>query len=490
MKIANTKALQKIDKAVDHYLELISPTYGPAGKKVLIAHNEFNIKAVDDGFEASKELELPDEFENAVVQYIKEATRKTNERAGDGTTTAGLVMGAIFKETLGKKDILSVLKPNYHKEVEGIKKGIAEAVDHIKGKSKKIKTKQELYKIAYNSYNNDEIATLISDTLFKIGENGLLTIGDSQTTKTEIEMVEGMELLKGYVSPYFINSDKEEAVLQEVVILAVKGKIDSIQQLVPLLTKIKDTNKRIVIIAEGYSEDTLNNLIMLRMQGLLSPILVETPGFGENKEENLKNIAVVTGATIVDLKTMSFDEVTPDMLGQAKKVVSRKDKTLIIGGAGDKTVISKRVHELKTKLETSKAPYEKEQLEKHIASLEGGMALIKVGAMTENEQKAVKAKVEDAVNATKIAFKDGIVKGAGKTYEEIKTSSDILNRALKVPAQKLKENGEEYLDENVTDPAGVLIAALETGGSIACGLLEISGIITTKREDKEDKVKF
>ncbi len=486
MKITHTNPLSTISRAVDKYLDLITPTYGPAGKKVLIAHNEYAMKAVDDGFEASKEFELENEFENAVVQYIKEATRKTNERAGDGTTTAGILMGAIFKETLGTdENVLKTLKKNYHKEVKEIEQGIKEAIAYIKSKAKDIKTKEELYNIAYNSYNNEEIATLISNTIYKIGENGLLAIGDSQTAQTQLEMVEGLELEKGYASPYFINSEKEECILSEVSILLFKQKVESFKEILPLLGKVKDHNKRLVLIADGFTEDVINNLILTKLQGLLTPVLIETPGFGEAKSENLRNIKVITGATIIDTEIIKVEDVTIDFLGSAKKLVSTKDKTSIISGRGDKTAIKLRAQQLQDKLETA-SKYDMDAINKHIAILQGGMALIKIGANTENEQKAIKAKVEDSVNATKLAFKDGIVKGGGKTYTDIKTSSAILNKALKAPFNQLVENGAEYLDEKVTDPAGVLIAALETGGSIACGLLEIGGIITTKREEKKE----
>lgn len=490
MKIAKTHTLETISSALKKYIELIAPTYGPAGKKVLIAHSEFNIKAVDDGFEASKEFELEDEFENAVIQYIRESTAKTNEKAGDGTTTAGLLTSAIFKETLGDQDSpLVSLKKNYHTEVKDIEKGIKEAVKYIKDKSKKVKTKQELYNIAYNSYNNEEIATLISDTLLKIGETGLLAIGDSQTAQTEVEMVEGLEIEKGFKSPYFINTEKEEAVLINPTVLTIDGRLDSFKDILPLLQQISQTNKNVCIIAEGYSDEVLNNIILTRIKGNLAPLLLETPGFGDNKRESLENIAVVTGATVVDQKIQEWDKITLAEMGNAKRIISTKDKTIIIGGAGDKSVIKARITRLTEKMEEIKDNYQKETLRRHIASLSGGMALIKVGANTENEQKSVKAKVEDSVNATKLAFKDGIVKGGGKTYADIKTSSDILNRALKYPLTQLQENGAEYLDDNVIDPAGVLVVALETAGSIACGLLEMGGIITTKREEK-NKVEY
>lgn len=490
MKISNTNTLHIISQTLRKYTELIAPTYGPAGKKVLIAHNEFNIKAVDDGFEASKEFELEDEFGNAVIGYIRESTRKTNEKAGDGTTTAGLLTNAIFKETLGDQDSpLVSLKKNYHAEVKEIEQGIIEAVAYIKDKAKKVKSKGELYKIAYNSYNNPTIATLISETILKIGENGLLAIGDSQTAQTEVEMVEGLELENGFKSPYFINTEKEEAVLTEAAVLTINGRVESFQDILPILQEISKGNKNVLIVAEGFSDDVINNTIVAKIKGVLCPILLETPGFGDNKREALENIAVVSGGSVVDQTITELKKVTVSELGGFKKIVVTKDKAVLIGGAGDKSEIENRVARLTNKMETIKDQFQKDALKKHIASLSGGMALIKVGANTENEQKSIKAKVEDSVNATKLAFKDGVVKGGGKTYADIKTNSDILNRALKYPLKQLEENGKEYLDENVIDPAGVLIVALETAGSIACGLLEMGGIITTKRE-KKDKIEY
>ena len=485
MKITLSESRKTIKSAVDKYAGIIVPTYGPAGKKVLIATNEFNLKAADDGHAVSAEFELENEFENAVVGYIREATEKTNSRVGDGTTTAVILTQAIVQRVMG--DISDPFaSSNYHKEVQEIQKATKEAVEHIKNKSKQVDSSEELYKIAYNSYNNSEVAKLIADTLFKIGKDGVLAIEDSRTTETEVEIVEGVEIEKGYASPYLINSDKDEVVLNNPAFILVNSNLDRFADVVPAIKKLIEANiKDFVIIADGFGEDFLGHMILNKIQGRFSPLLVSTPGFGDGKIETLKNVAAVVGANIFDPKTKKFADATLEDFGTSKKIVSRKDKTTIIGG--DEEKISQRVVVLHTQLEEEKSDFNKDRLKKSIASLKGGIALIKVGANTDNEQKSIKLKVEDAVNATKVAFKYGVVAGGGKTFAEIETSSEILNEALKAPKKQLEENGAEFLDEDVTDPSGVLVAALETASSIACGLLEMGGIVATKRKPEKDE---
>lgn len=483
MKITQSNTKETIRSAVKKYADLILPTYGPAGKKVLIATNEFSLKAADDGHAASAEFELENEFENAVVMYIRESTGKTNSRVGDGTTTSVVLTKAILDQLFESENPLA--SGNYHREVLEIQKATKEAVEYIKAKSKKIESADELYKVAYNSYNNEEIARLIADTVFKIGQDGVLAIEDSTTATTEVEVVEGVELEKGYASPYFINTAKEEAVLADPSFILVSGRLDRFADVKPVLELLvnKAGKKDFVIFADGFSEDFLGNMIVSKIRGFFSPILVETPGFGESKLENLKNIASVVNANIIDGKVTKLESAKLEDLGFAKKVVSKKDKTTIIGG--NEETINRRLDFLQSKLD-GETGFNKERLERTIASLKGGIALIKVGANTENEQKSIKMKVEDAVSATRVAFKDGVVAGGGKTFSEIETSSAILNNALKAPRKQLEDNGKEFLDEDVVDPAGVLVAALETASSIACGLLTMGGIIATKRKDEDD----
>lgn len=485
MKIIQPNSRKSIASAVKKYAEMIVPTYGPAGKQVLIATNQFSLKAADDGHAASVEVELENEFENAVVMYMREATEKTNSRVGDGTTTSVILTKAIIDQVMtdDQNDPFNA-KTNYLKEVREIQKASQEAVEYIKNKSTKVETSEELYAVAYNSYNNETVARLIAETLFKIGRDGVLVIEDSRSSTTEVELVEGVEIEKGYASPYLINTDKETVVMNAPSFLLVEERLERFADVVPLLKEVFSKTKDIVIVADSFGEDFLANTIMNKIRGTFSPLLIEAPGFGEGKSESLKNLAAVVGATIFDGKTKKLSSATLADLGTAQKIVSKKDKTVIVGG--NEVTIAKRIVVLQGQLAETTQVFNRERLEKTIASLTGGIALIKVGANTENEQKSVKMKVEDAVNATKVAFKDGVVTGAGKTFSEIETSSVLFNAALKAPRKQLEENGKEFLDENVSDPAGVLVAAIETASSIACGLLSMGGIIVTKRKEEKE----
>lgn len=482
MKITLTNTKDTILSALKKYAALITPTYGPAGKKVLIATNEFSIKAADDGHAAANDFELENEFENAVVMYIREATGKTNTRVGDGTTTAGIITHAIVSGVMKADDPFA--GSTYHAEAMEIEKATKEAVEYIRSKAVKIETADELYKIAYNSYNNEKIARLIADTLFKIGKDGVLSIQDSQTTETEVEIVEGMEIEKGYASPYLADDNKGEVTLSEPAFLLVNGSLDRFSDVVPVVKLLlANGNKNIVMIADSFGDDFLRNILISKLQGTFNPLLVNSPGFGDGKTEVLRNIAAVVGATIFDGKTAKLEEAMLADCGSARRVTSKKDKTIILGG--DEKKIAERVEVLKSQLKEANQ-FVKDRLLKDIASLQGGVAVIKVGANTENELKSVKMKVEDSVNATKVAFKDGVVAGAGKTFAEIETSSPILNLALKAPRKQLEENGKQFLNEDVTDPAEVLVASLETASSIARGLIEMGPIIATKRKPEKD----
>lgn len=471
MKITTSKPQPVILSAVRKYQEFIAPTYGPAGKKILIVTNEFNHEAVDDGKRASQAFELEDEKENAVVQYIKETTQKGK----DGTTTAGLIMSHIVLETF--KDLEFGLKTDTHGLAKGLQKGLEEAKKQIK--PTKIKTKDELYAIAHNSYNNKEIAELVADTIFKIGKDGVLAVEDSKTTETTVEVVNGLEIQKGYVSPYFINQE-DKVVFEEPNILVVNKRINLFAELAGLLQKPLPSNN-LTIIAEGFGDDVINKSIALKMMGRMTPLLVEAPA--GDKLESLTDIATVVGATLIDGKVLKLEEAKAEHLGTCESIKSTKDKTVILGGKG-KT--KEYIAVLKAQLETETHNFTKDKLTKRIAELSGGVAVIKVGAYTENEQKGIKTKVENAVNSTQIAYKGGVVAGAGKCLMEIETSSELLNLALKAPRKQLEENGAEYLDENTVDPADVVITALESAVSIASGLITLGGISVPKRKKDRD----
>lgn len=479
MKLTHNQPEKIIQRAVKYYTDFLAVTYGPVGKKILIVESPYSIKAVDDGHMAAEAFEMESEYDNAVISYIREATSRTNTRVGDGTTTAAIIAGAIVAEVYKDLDNELIAKKNYASMAREIERAVIEAVKWITSKSKDVKTREELYAIAYNSFPHERIAELISDTVFKIGKDGVIAIEDSQSVDSTCEIVSGLEIKKGFASPYLINTPKNEVMLKNPAVLVVNKRIETAKEIVPFLQKFITEKKELVIFAEGYGEDVTNFLVLNKVRGMINVNFVEAP-LGE-KESVLKDISVVAGATMVEAeKGMKLEEIGVDVLGSADTIVSSKDTTRIIGGKGKK--LKEHVKYLKA-LEIQ--PYEKDRMEKRIAALTGGIAVIRIGANTENEQKAIKAKTEDAINSTQVAYKDGVSKGAGKTYEEIKTSSDVLNEALKAPRKKLIENGEEFLDKDVLDPTGVLVAALETAASIACGLITTGGIITTKRKPEK-----
>lgn len=491
MKLINSKPEKVILSAVKKYVEFIAPTYGPAGKKILIVKGEFDHEAVDDGKRASEAFEIENEFENAVVQYIRETTQKGK----DGTTTAVLIMGTILQEAF--KDLDNELRnSDYHGMALSLRKGLDEAIKKIQKASKSIKTKDELYKVAYTSYKNAEIAELIADTVFKIGKDGVIAIEDSQTTQTTMEVVTGLEINRGYASPYLLDMGKDEVVSKEPKFLLINKKVNSLSEILNLITTQHQSQQGTqrtfdfpnpVIIAEGFGDDILNRFAVLKVTGQLSPLLIETPN-SPSKLDTLKDIGVIVGATVIDGKILTLEKANADLLkdvwGSADSITSSKDKTRIIGGKGTKAKIKEYTDNLKVQEPTT--TYDKDNLTRRIAQLTGGIAVIKLGAYTDNELKGIKTKVENAINSTQLAFKSGVVAGAGKTFLDIKTSSNLLNEALKAPRKQLETNGSQYLDENTTDPTEVLTIALTTAVSIAEGLITMGGISTEKRKKEKE----
>jgi chaperonin GroEL len=320
-----------------------------------------------------------------------------------------------------------------------------------------------------------------------MGKDGFLSVEDSTSTTTDKERVSGLLVDKGFVSPYLINTEKGTAELRSPNIILVNKKIESFQEIVPLISlSVQAGNKNIVIVADGFSEDTLRAIVLNRLNGNISPLLVEIPGFGSQKLESLRDISAVVGAKVIDpAGGDELEKPVADWYGSAELVRSKKDETTFLNGKGAKKNVDARVKELQQESEGVHTAMEKERLAKRIAQLTGGIGVIRVGATTEQEQKTKRAKVEDAVNATKAAFKGGLSLGGGKTFAELKTSSDVLNEALQAPRKLLETNGAEFLDDTVYDPTDVLIAALETAVSTAIGLVSMSGIVAPKHEEKE-----
>lgn len=491
MKITTQNTNRKVEEiilsAVTKYVNFISPTYGPAGKKTLISKSEYDCEAVDDGKRSSEAFELEDELENAVVQYIQETAKKGK----DGTTTAVLLMGAIVTEAF--KDLDDELRnSDYHGMALSLRRGMEEAIKKITSTvSKPVKTKEELYKVAYNSYKNRELAELIADTVFKVGKDGAIAIEDSHTTQTTVEVVNGLELNRGYASPYFITEKTEEVSLKNPSFLLVNKKINSLLEILELLTTLKATpqgsmrsfdSTSPVIIADGFGEDLLNRFIILKASGQLTPLLLEIP-HGPNKLDTLNDIAIIVGAKVVDDKVLTLDKADKSILGSADSIVSTKDKTKVIGGHGKKADVKAYVENIKA--QPADNPRLKDEQSRRVAKLSGGIAVIQLGAYTERELAGMKTKVENAVNSTLMAFRSGVVPGAGKTFDDLKTSSDLLNTALKAPRKQLEKNGAQYLDENTTDSTEVVTTALTTGVSIAAELINFGGISAIKREKKD-----
>lgn len=486
MKIVQGNSADTIRRVVKDYIDFVGKSYGPAGQSVLI-QDEHKLRAGDDGKIISESYELENEFDNAVIKYIKEVTAKTDSRVGDGTTTAALIMGGIVEE-VGKLNANLLTAKNPYTYALEIKKGIKEAVDHVKKATKPIKDKKELYEIALNSSNDEELATLISETIFSVGKDGVVSVQDSSTARTFSEVTDGMEIEKGYVSPYFINETNDKVALKNSSILLVNKKLESFKELIPFLKEATTSNKALTIIADGFSEDVIMNFVISKAQNIFKPLLIENPAYGEQKLEFLKDLAAVCDAEVIDPKSgIDFNSLPAIMgtLGMITSITATKTNT-IITNSGNKKDIADRITQLKAINATTN--YEKDKIARRIAALVGGVAVIKVGANTQNEQETTKLKVEDAVNATRLAFKNGIIRGGGKTLNDINTSSEILNNALKAPRLKLEQNGKEFLDDKVYDPADVLIAAIESGASIGLGLIQMSGIIATKREKKTEPI--
>ena len=476
-KITTSRPEATILSAVTKYEEFVAPTYGPAGKRILIVRSEFNHEAVDDGRRSSEAFELDDELENGVIQYVKETTQKGK----DGTTTAAIVMSSLVKQSFEGHDDMFARK-NRHEIASGLRKGLGEAVTQIKDMAKPIKTRKELQAIAFNSYNDDKVAKMIAELVHDTGKDGIITVEDSRGTDTVTERVAGFEIPKGFLSPYLTN-DGEKAEAEDVAVLVIPRKINLFAEVGVLLQElvVKSGKKQFAIFAEGFGDDMINKCVGYKVMGHFTPILVELPAVGD-KNAHASDIAAVTGATVIDGKVVRLEEAKAEHAGHADKIRSTREKTTVIGGSG-KT--KDHVASLAALKENTENAFEKDALERRIAAVLGGIAVVKVGAYTENEQKAVKAKVENAVAAAQIAFRGGVVPGAGKSMSSVKTSSDILNEALKAPRKRLEDNGAEYLDEDAVDPAEVVITAIEAAVSVATGLITMGGIVVPER--KRDK---
>ena len=448
------KARQAMQKGVDQLAAAVKITLGPKGRNVILGKSYGSPQVTNDGVTIAKDIELEDKFENMGAELVKEVASKTNDAAGDGTTTAVVLAQAIIHEGL-KYAAAGV-------NVISLRQALEDATAHIVKKlqemAKPVKTKEEIVQVATISAESEELGKIIAEAVEKVGKDGAVTVEESQGTGIEKEIVGGMQFDRGYVSPYMItNAERMESVIEDPYILLTDKKISSIQTILPLLEKIaKSGKKELVIIAEEVEGDALATLVVNRLRGAFNALAVKAPGFGDRRKEMLEDIATVTGGKIIAEELgLKLENVELNMLGRARRVVSDKDNTTVVGGKGKKEEVEKRIAQIRGQIEKTTSEYDREKLQERLAKLAGGVAIIKVGAATETEMKYIKLKIEDAVSATKAALSEGIVAGGGTAFlkvstllekesknavEEKQIAYKILLRALEEPITQIAEN--------------------------------------------------
>ncbi|PIV18301.1 MAG: chaperonin GroEL [Elusimicrobia bacterium CG03_land_8_20_14_0_80_50_18] len=518
-------AFASLQKGIEQLAAAVKITLGPKGRFVVLDKKFGSPTITNDGVTVAKEIELSEPFENMGAQLVKEVSSRTNDVAGDGTTTAVVLAEAIFKE--GLRNITAGANPLHLKK--GMDGAVTVAVAEIKRLAKKVTTKEEISQIATISANSKEIGDMIADAIDKVGKDGVITVDEGKTSSTVLETVQGMQFDRGNISPYFVtDAERMETVLDEPYIIIADKKISSMQEIIPVVEKIAKTGKPFLIIADEVEGEALATLVVNKLRGVLKCAAVKAPGFGDRRKEMLADIAVLTKGTVISEDVgMKFEETKLDMLGQAKRVTIDKENTTIIDGSGDKKDVSARVEQIKKQIEESDSDYDKEKLNERLAKLSGGVAVIKVGAATETEMKTKKFKVEDAKHATIAAQEEGIVPGGGVTLlaaikkvkaikcsdPEEQTGVNIIAKALEAPMREIARNAGaegtvvvqevmkmatghgydaekgEYVDmlkAGIVDPAKVVRASLENGASIASILLTSECLITDLPEEKKE----
>ena len=520
----DAEARQKILAGVEKLSNAVTSTLGPSGRNVILDKKFGSPQITKDGVTVAKEIELPDPFENMGAQMVKEVASKTNDVAGDGTTTATLLAESIYRE--GLKNLTAGANAMALKR--GIDKATAAVVDAIAKQSKKVKTADEIAQVATLSANGDEeIGKMISEAMDKVGKEGTITVEEAKTLDSSLDVVEGMQFDKGYLSPYFVtNPDAMECELEDPFILLFEKKISSLQDMLPLLQQVAKSGRPLMIIAEDVEGEALATLVVNKLRGTFSVCAVKAPGFGDRRKAILEDIAILTGGKLISEDIgIKLENVTIDMLGRAKKVVVDKDNTTVVEGLGKSADIKARVEQLKRQIEETTSDYDREKLQERLAKLAGGVALIKVGAATEAAMKEKKDRVDDALHATRAAVEEGIVAGGGVAYlraqkaiDALKLEGDeavgasIIARAIEAPLRKLVNNAGqeaalvianvkkatgtngynvrtgEYADmlkAGIVDPAKVTRSALQNAASIA-GLLLTTDCMVTDIPEKKD----
>ena len=523
--IFQEEARKKIKTGADKLADAVKVTLGPKGRNVVL-DNGFGAPTItNDGVTIAKEIELEDKIENLGTEILKEVAEKTNDVAGDGTTTAVVLAQAIISE--GLKNVAAGANPLALRR--GIEKGVERVVGELKKMAKKITTKEEIAQVATISAESREIGNLIAEVMDEVGKDGVITIEESKTFGLEKEIVKGLQFDHGYISPYMItNAERMEAVYEDPFILVTDKKISSIQEIVPVLEKIAQSGKKeLVIIAEDIEGEALATLVVNKLRGVFNTLAVKAPGFGDRKKEMLQDMAIITGAQLISEEVgLKLENIEMNMLGSARRIVSTKENTTVIEGRGKKKDIEARVGQIKKELEATESDFDKEKLQERLAKLIGGVAVIKVGAATEIEQKAKQHKTEDALSATRAAVEEGVVPGGGvallmasSVLEEVeikgeeKIGSNILKRVLEEPirqiaqnagidgavvAQKVKENGEGFgfnaetlkyenlMESGIVDPTKVVRSALQKAAS-AAGMFLTTEVVVGQLPEKEKK---
>ena len=527
MIVYGEEARKKLQSGIDQLANTVKVTLGPKGRNVVLGKKYGAPLITNDGVTIAKEVELEDAFENMGAQLIREVATKTNDVAGDGTTTATLLAQAITRE--GLKNLSSGANPMVMRK--GIEKAVAAAVAAIKEHSVPVNGSDDIARVGTVSSGDESVGKLIAEAMEKVGTEGVITIEESKTAETGLDVVEGMQFDRGYISPYMVtDTDKMEAVLDDAYLLITDKKISNIQDILPVLEPIVKSGRKLVIIAEDVEGDALATLLLNRLQGRFNVVCVKAPGFGDRRKEMLQDIAILTGGTVISSElNMNLEDATMNDLGHCRQVVVTKDNTTIVDGDGSKEDIAARAHMIRASIATTTSDYDREKLQERLAKLSGGVAVIKVGAQTEVAMKEKKLRVEDALNATRAAVEEGIVAGGGtaqvnaiEAVEKLvgtlqgdeRTGAKIIAVALQAPVRQIAENAgvdgsvvfekirssgkigfgynaatEEYVDmisAGIVDPTKVTRSSLENAASIASCVLTTESLVADKPDPAAD----
>ena len=517
------EARSALEAGVNKLADTVRVTLGPKGRNVVLDKSFGAPLITNDGVTIAKEVELEDAFENMGAQLVKEVATKTNDVAGDGTTTATVLAQAMINE--GMKNLAAGANPIILRK--GMKKATETAVDSIRSMSSKLSGKEQIAKVAALSAGDEQVGELVADAMEKVTGDGVITIEESKTMKTELDMVEGMQFDRGYLSAYMAtNMDKMEAELDNPYILITDKKISNIQEILPLLEQVVQASARLLIIAEDVEGEALSTLVINKLRGTFNVVAVKAPGYGDRRKEMLKDIAILTGGQVISEELgLDLKETTMDQLGRAKSVKVQKENTIIVDGEGDKAEIEARIAQIKNQIEETTSDFDREKLQERLAKLAGGVAVVRVGAATETEMQEAKLRMEDALAATRAAVEEGIIAGGGSAYihasKEVakmaaslegdeKTGANIILKALEAPLRRIAENAglegsviidkvrseepgfgfnaltEEYVnmvDNGILDPAKVTRSALQNATSVASTLLTTESVVANIKED-------